>query len=205
MATGFPSHLRFASAVRGPLRPAQFHELAEGGAISPATEAAMSADGPWSRLETWPCHAELFPARPTLTFKNTEFEKVNRDTTPPVDHRELIAWANLEPPANGPKSSGPTRAPKPEPATANEVLDIVREVVRVEQKFAKPMVFPSRRQVSRRFLHYLVLAVIGNGMMAGIALYYSPIDEMSTMILGGWAALFNLGLAVIMLLMVPRY
>jgi hypothetical protein len=193
--------LRLSGEIRGPFRQAQLLELAEGGAITPATEAAATATGPWSPISAWPECTTLFPPRPTLQFKAAEFEAVNRQSIPPVDHRELIAWANLEPPAGAVPAS--SSVVKPEPV--NEVLEIVREVARVDALHAKPMVFPTSRRLSRRFVHYLILAAIGNGLLGCVVLFYWPIDELSAAIFAGWAALFNMGLAAIMLTMVPRY
>lgn len=200
------SHVRIGHVVRGPLHLAQLLELAEGGAITPTTDAAASATGPWSPINTWPEGAQLFPARPTLLFKATEFEHVNRGSSPPVDHRDLIAWANLPPPVGAAKAPGPVilAAPKPEPV--NEVLEIVREVARVDLQHAKPLVFPSRRKMSRRFMHCLIMAAIGNGLLVVFTLGYDGMsDEWSRLIIFGWTGLFNAGLAVIMLSMVPRY
>ena len=205
MSTGSITHVRIGHEVRGPLDPTQLRELAEGGAITPATEAAAAATGPWRPIRDWPEYPTLFPPRPVLLFKAAEFEAVNRGSTPPVDHRDLIAWANLPPPAGAAQGSAlaAPAAPKPEPV--NEVLEIVREVARVDALHAKPMVFPTRPKLSRRFVHYLILAAIGNGLLGCVVLYYSPIDQMSAVIFAGWAVLSNGGLAFIMLTMVPRY
>jgi hypothetical protein len=186
------------------LRPAQLQTLAEGGAITPATEAATSAAGPWSPIKTWPEYAQLFPPRPTLLFKAAEFEAVNRRATPPVDHRDLIAWANLPPPASAVKKPVPATPAAPKPEPVNEVLEIVREVAREEAKHAPPMVFPTRRHQHRRLLYFLTLAAIGSAGVAGLGFYYRPLDEMSVAILCGWAVLYIGGLAMIMLVHLPR-
>jgi len=183
--------------IRGPFRPEQLAQLVEGGAITPATASALAATGPWNPLGGRPECATLFPKRPELRFKPGEFETVNRDSVPPVDHRELIAWANLAPPLGATKVPGAApAAPKPEPV--NEVLEIVREVARVEARFEKPMVFPTRRHQYRHLIQYLILAAIGTAGVASIGLFYRPIDSASVVILGGWAVLYNGGLALIM-------
>jgi hypothetical protein len=205
MDTGAITHVRISGELRGPLRPAQLRELAEGGAITPATEAAAAATGPWRPIRDWPEFTTLFPPRPTLNFKAAEFEAVNRGSAPPVDHRDLIAWANLPPPAGAAPATAPATPSTPKPEPANEVLEIVREVARVDRLHAKPMVFPDRPKLSLRFKHYLILAALGNALLAAIVLFYWPIDELSAAIFAGWAALFNMGLAAIMLTMVPRY
>ena len=205
MNTGSITHVRIGGEVRGPLRPTQLHELVEGGAISPATEASASTTGPWRPIRDWPEYPTLFPPRPTLLFKAAEFDAVNRGSTPPVDHRDLIAWANLPPPVGAAKAAAPAAPAAPKPEPVNEVLEIVREVARVDALHAKPMVFPERPKVSRRFVHYLILAAIGNALFGCVILYYWPIDQLSAVIFGGWAALSNGGLAYIMLAMVPRY
>jgi hypothetical protein len=195
------SHVRIGGEVRGPLRPAQLSELVEGGAITPATEAAAGAAGPWSPIKDWPECATLFPPRPVLTFKAAEFEAVNLRPTPPVDHREMIAWANLPPPAGVAKNPAPA-APKPEPV--NEVLEIVRAVAKEEAKYEKPMVFPTRRHQHRRLIHFLMLAAAGSAVVAGVGFIYRPLDELSMTILCGWTILYIGGLAMIMLVHLPR-
>ena len=199
-------YLRFAGEARGPYQLEQLLELVAGGVVNPTTEAAASAAGPWVRLETLAVGQTLFPPRPELRFKATEFEAVNRGSSPPVDHRDLIAWANLPPPMGAAKALEPVipAAPKPEPV--NEVLEIVREVARVDLQHAKPLVFPSRRKMTRRFKHYLLMAAFGNGLLVAFTLGYDGwSDEWSRLIIMGWTGLFNAGLAVIMLSMVPRY
>ncbi|HWA26308.1 MAG TPA: DUF4339 domain-containing protein [Lacunisphaera sp.] len=205
MDTAGITHVRIGGEAKGPLRPAQLRELAEGGAITPATEAAASADGPWRPIREWPEHLAIFPPRPILQFKAPEFEAVNRGPAPPVDHRELIAWANLPAPAGGKPAASPGSPITPKPEPVNDVLELVREVARVDALHAKPMVFPDRPKLSRRFVHYLILAATGNALLGGTVLHYWPIDELSAAIFGGWAVLFNGGLAFIMLTMVPRY
>lgn len=204
MSTGQITHVRLGGEVRGPLRPAQLLELAEGGAITPATHAAASADGPWRPIQEWPECTTLFPPRPTLQFKAAAFETVNRHSTPPVDHRDLIAWANLPPPGGAAKTSGPAAPAAPKPEPVNEVLEIVREVARIEAKYEKPMVFPTRRHQYRHLIHYLILAAIGTAGVVGIGFYYRPLDPMSMSILSGWAVLYNGGLAMIMQMLGPR-
>lgn len=194
--------LLLGGEIRGPFRSEQLHELVAGGAITPATEAATSATGPWSPLSAWPDCDTLFPQRPEILFKAAEFVAVNSPSTPPVDHRDLIAWANLAPPPGVVKPTAPT-APKPDPV--NEVLEFVREVARVDEKYAKPMVFPTRRHQYRRLLHYLILAAVGCAVVVGIGIYYRPLDAMSVMILSGWAILYVGGLAMIMLMIMPRH
>jgi hypothetical protein len=184
--------------IRGPFQPEQLRQLVEGGAITPATDASYAATGPWRVLSGHPESANLFPQRSEIHFKPAEFETVNRATVPPVDHRELIAWANLPPPPSAflRQDSAAPAIPKPEPV--NEVLEIVREVARVDARYEKPMVFPSRRQQYRHLIHYLILAAIGTGAVASIGFFYRPIDSGSVLILGSWAVLYNGGLAIIM-------
>jgi hypothetical protein len=190
--------LLLGGEIRGPFRPEQLHQLVEGGAITPATEAALAATGPWSPLGGRPEGATLFPKRPELQFKPAEFEAVNRNSVPPVDHRELIAWANLAPPPGAIMAQGSATPSTPKVEPVNEVLEIVREVARVDAQFEKPMVFPTRRHRYRHLLHYLLLAAIGTAGVASIGFFYRPIDSASVVILGGWAVLYNGGLAIIM-------
>jgi hypothetical protein len=184
--------------IRGPFRPEQLHQLVEGGAITPATDAAHAATGPWRALSDWPEGANLFPQRPEIRFKPAEFETVNHDSVPPVDHRELIAWANLAPPPGASRSPGSAAPATPKTEPVNEVRAIVREVARVDAQFEKPMVFPPRRHQHRLLIHYLILAAIGTAVVASIGFIYRPIDTDSVLILGSWAVLYNGGLAIIM-------
>lgn len=202
MNPGGITHVRIGGEVRGPFRLAQLIELAEGGAITPATEAALAADGPWSPVQAWPECAQIFPPRAARGFKATEFTSVNRDSAPPVDHRDVIAWANRPPPP-GVKPAIPT-PPKPEPVS--EVAEMVREVARIDALRAKPEVITPRKNANRRLVHYFILAALGNGVLAGIMFHYDALsDEWSRMIIFGWAGLYNAALAAIMLVMVPRY
>ncbi|HVZ64268.1 MAG TPA: hypothetical protein VG936_06835 [Lacunisphaera sp.] len=196
-------YLRLGRDVRGPFTPTHLHELAAGGAISLETESAEQVDGPWTRLATRPFSDELFPRRPELQFKAAEFEAVNRGSLPPVDHHELIAWANLPPPAAtiGPGTSATPAAPRPEPR--NDVLDIVREVARAEAQHAKPMVIPKKPLIGRRGRLLLAAIAAGNVVVVVTGFLYRPLDPASLQILGGWAILYTIGV-IYLVHMLPR-
>ena len=200
--------VRIGGEIRGPFAPPQLRELAEVAVIMPATEAAETPAGPWTRLEVLPWSAPLFPRRAEMSFKPAAFEKTNRDSAPPVDHRELIALA-YRPPANLPPplpAAGPAGAgtpPKPEPR--NEVEEMVREVARREAELPPP-VLEVKRRGKRRLVHYLVLLVAGNATLAAIPWYYGgPFDEFTTLVILSWFLFYNAGLAYAMFGLVPRY
>ena len=158
--------VRLHGLVRGPVAPAQLRNWAESGVITPATEVAAEAGGPWVQLETLPAAADLFPKRVQFGFKTPAFENANRDSAPPVDHRELIALANQQ------RRVGPPvpRAPEVKPATAweSDVHAMLRLNLAKEKAHGLNELAPMPPRRSRRNRDYLVL-------MTGLALVIFPI------------------------------
>jgi len=203
--------VRIGGALRGPFAPAQLRELAEVAVITPATEAAGTPAGPWTRLEALPWSAPLFPRRAEIGFKPAAFEKANRDSAPPVDHRELIAHANRPPPPGATERAAERQAAAgPDPArkieAPNEVLEMVQGVARREAELAPPPILQIKRRGRRRLVHYLVLLVAGNATLAAIPWYYGgPFDEFTAPVILSWFLFYNAGLAYAMFGLVPRY
>ena len=116
--------LRLKNEVRGPFRKEQLRELAELWVITPATEASESAAGPWQKIQEAAGYADVFPERIQYQFKTKEFARLNLDTTPPVDHRDLIAAANR---GRSTAPGFPPPASPQSPTTVEEVLKLNRK------------------------------------------------------------------------------
>ena len=74
----------------------QMRDLGTVDVITPATEIAMSANGPWVALSTLAIYPEVFPAKPALGFKRAEFDEINHDAAPVFDVDALEAVASRE-------------------------------------------------------------------------------------------------------------
>ena len=114
-----PLFLRLTGEIRGPFGRKRLRELAETGVITPATEAAEQRDGPWQSVGDLPGGAELFPERARLQFKAREFERLNQNATPPVNHRVLVAAAQ--------ERKAPSAATAQRPGDIEEILRLNRE------------------------------------------------------------------------------
>lgn len=197
--------IRLAGAVRGPLALEDLRDLGQAGVVTPETELAASASGPWARLATLPLEAEVFPPRRVLGFKAAEFENVNRASgAAPVDTKETIEHA-LRPAASlrgkevTVKPLGRRGAPDGEPL--NEVQVIVQEVGRKVAEHAGPVALPGAIIPFPRWRWFAVAAGIGSAGMLLIPLCYkSGYDAMTVTILSGWVVLFNALLLGIMML-----
>ena len=153
MPTGPRFFVRLNGEPHGPFATEQLRELADVGVVTPQTEAALDAAGPWTTLCALPESAGIFPDRRQFQFKARVFESVNRSDTPPVDHRELIAAAQRG--GNAPAATRPAAPPPGDP------LQIVRENTRVQLLHEKPVDLtppPNRRQRD-----YLILMTAVNG------------------------------------------
>jgi hypothetical protein len=148
--------LRLNNEVRGPFRKEQLRELAELWVITPATEASESAAGPWKKIQESAGYADVFPERTQYQFKAKEFAKLNVDTTPPVDHRDLIAAAN-----RGSSTAPGFRPPASSqaPATVGEVLKLNREY---ERQAGLDVLKPMPPASKRRRNDYLMVMIGGN-------------------------------------------
>lgn len=198
--------VRIGDEVRGPYGIEQLRQLAEVGVITPATQTAESAAGPWTKLEAMAERAVVFPPRVEIKFKAREFAVENRDAGPPLDHRDLIAAANLPPPATAGAAAARSVAAEAaiKSGPANEVSEMVREVGRRDAEFAPPPPPPKRRGLSRRVKFVAVLAVVGNAILAAIPMAYGAMhDGQSMMIVGSWAVLYNGAMAMLYVSM-PR-
>jgi len=196
--TAWPvSFVRIDNEVRGPLTPDQLRELAEASTITPETEAATDAAGPWMRFCEIPDCIELFPERPQYKFKAALFEQVNRPDAPPVDHQDLIAAANRPPP------SIPGRSPPPA-AAANQVLEILKFNRECEKRAGLDQLSAQPPRSNRRLLDYWILFALGNGFF-GTALWlgWGNASVMVYSISG--VALFTGGLTWVMYGVMDRY
>lgn len=189
--------VRLAGEVRGPFAVAQLAEMAEVGAVTPASEAAETREGPWIALEQVPEREIIFPARRVLEFKPTAFESLNTSEQPPVDLRETIAHANrLESVLEKRRAVSPAyRPPEPPPGPANEVESMVRDVAAREAQFAPPLPPPPKRKLSRHAKFVLALGVVGNAVLIALpSIYQARGDQLSMAIFSGWMVLFNIGI-----------
>jgi hypothetical protein len=154
-------YLRLQGKVLGPFALAQLRELAEGGAITPATEASADAGGPWSPLQTLPMRVLLFAER--SPFQPKEFERANV-AGPPLDHRAVIAAASR------PRAAGPAAATPPRPATgspAHDVFALLRLNLATEKGRGLHELAPRPPKKSRRRRDYfVVLGCIGAAIYA---------------------------------------
>jgi hypothetical protein len=192
--------VQIGAEIRGPYDVEQLRQLAEVEVITPATEAAETATGPWTKLEMRTERAAVFPSRAQMKFKATEFAVKNRDSETPLDHRDMIAAANLPPPATaGAAAERFAAAEADKKSTASdEVGEMVREVARRHADFAPPPPPPKRRRWSRRLKLVAVLAVVGNAVLAAIPVAYGAMhDGQSMMMVGGWAVLYNGAMAML--------
>lgn len=186
--------LRLQGALRGPFTVDQLRELADGGAITPGTEAATDQTGPWAPLETLPQSAGLFRAPQQFQFKVREIEKVNQQAHPPVDHHELIAAANrpLTPPSGTP--------PVPQP---NDVVQILQSVARKQAVHEAPMEI--KRRSNRRLRDYLLLMIPLNAFLITVLVWTGLGNPGMFVSLSAAIGVLNAGLAWLMFSVMDRY
>jgi hypothetical protein len=197
-------YFRVADEVRGPATVEQLRDFASVTVITPETEIAASAAGPWARIATVAIHAEVFPARRVIEFKAAEFESINDESTPAVRVDDLKEAALRPPPSLrgrevivAPGVARPARDGDP----ANEVQAMVLEVGRRVAANTPVVVLPPTPGPFPRWPWFAVPAVLGSaGIMCIPMLYEWRYDEMSVSILIGWTVLFNAMLVGVMVL-----
>jgi hypothetical protein len=150
----------------GPLNSGQVRELVEGGVVTGKTYVATPGASAWVRAEAVPWIAEMLPQRAQFGFKAAIFEKANRESAAPVDHRELIAIANQPRQVGPPVARGPEL--KPADAWENDVVALRRLNLAKENALGLNELPPPPPRRSRRTRDYIVL-------MAGLALVIFPI------------------------------
>jgi hypothetical protein len=183
--------LRLTNEIRGPFGRDRLRELAQTGVITPATEAAESAAGPWLKIEAMEGWTEILPERPQFRFKAKQFLLVNQPAAPPVDHRELIAAAN-------PECRATPAAASPRPL--NEVVDILRQNREREQQAGLDRLKPMPPAKNRRRRDCWILLVGGNLIIfLGINAIAGPI--IAAMLVG----FFTAGITWIMYGVMDRY
>ncbi len=148
--------LRLNNEVRGPFRKEQLRELAELWIITPATEVSESVAGPWTKIQEATGCADVFRERTQYQFKAKEFAKLNLDTTPPVDHRDLIAAANR---GNSTVPGFYPPASAKSPTTVEEVLQLNRKH---ERQTGLDVLKPMPPVINRRRRDYWIVLIGGN-------------------------------------------
>ena len=204
MASPSAYFIRIGGEARGPMRLDQLRDLAIGNAITPETEIAADASGPWAPIAMLEIFVEVFPAKREVGFKPPEFEELNRGEAPPVDANEIIATANQPLDAFRGRefvvTPGAGRAAKPGDPP-NEVQVIVQEVGRKISEHAPPVIMPPAPPPFPRWKWFAIPSVIGSaGILCIPMLYENGYDEMSTSIVIGWTVLFNALLVGVMVL-----
>ncbi|HTX65677.1 MAG TPA: hypothetical protein VMD31_07880 [Opitutaceae bacterium] len=186
------TYVRLAGEVRGPFSFEQLRLLAESGVIAPATVAAARPDGPWVPLGVRPDAAAIFPARREFQFKEAEFERVNAEPEPRLEHREAIAAARRSPARDG----------SPPPAAPNDVLEMVRETGRLSAQYEAPVDLTP--PPNRRRLDYCLGMIAVNGLLAGfIALGRG--NFVVTLYAGSGMVVFSAGFTWLMYGVLRRY
>ena len=186
--------LRLNNEVRGPFGKDQLRELAELWVITPATEVSESSAGPWTRIQEVTGCADVFRERTQYQFKAKEFAKLNLDTTPPVDHRELIAAANRG------KSTAPGFFPpasSKSPTTVEEVLKLNRER---ERQAGLDVLKPMPRAINRRRRDYWIVLIVGN------LVFFFGLNAIGGPVVGGLMAFFfTIGITWVMYGVMDKY
>lgn len=187
--------IRIAGVVRGPLAGEDLRDLAEAGIVTPETEAATGAGGPWAGLATLAIWAEVFPARRVLGFKATEFVEVNRGSVAAaVDVNNEIAHANRPAAALRGREvvvkPSVRRGPR-EGEPLNEVQVIVQDVGRVVAEHT-PLVPLPPAVAFPRWRWFAVPSGIGSvGLLCIPLLYDGRYDSLTVSIISGWVVLWN--------------
>ncbi len=183
--------LRLSNEVRGPFERDRLRELALTGVVTPATEVAESAAGPWIKIQAMAEWADIFPERPQFRFKAKQFEPVNQPAEPPVDHRELIAAAHRE------YRAAPAAA---SPRPLNEVEEILQRNRECEQQAGLDTLTRMPPVKNRRRRDYWILMVGGNLVIfLGLNAIAGPI--IAAMLAGG----FTVGITWVMYGVMDRY
>jgi hypothetical protein len=188
--------VRIAGGVRGPMGVEQMRDLASVDVVTPETEIATDAAGPWVRIATLPIFAEVFPERRALAFKSKQFEEINRDSTPAVDLEETIERSKRIPAALRGREvivKQPGLGVRLESDQPSEVLEMVRDVTRrVAANAPPPPPPPPVKSRFRRWPWFAALSLVGTGGILCIPLFYDrQYDDWSVAILTGWIGLFN--------------
>ena len=199
--------VRIAGQVRGPVSVDQLREMGGIDIITPETEVAPRADGPWVQLATLAICPEVFPARRGIAFKTAKFEEINRGPAPAMNPAEAIEQA-LRPPASfrgrevlvTPQVLRGTRDGEP----PNEVQEMVLAVGRRVAAHAPVVVLPPAAPRFPRWPWFAAVSLLGSTAIMCIPLLYDrKYDAMSTSILGCWSVMFN-GLLLAVMLMDRR-
>jgi hypothetical protein len=190
-----PLYVRVGPETRGPYGTGQLRELAEVGVVTPATEAAVALAGPWTPLGTAADALLVFPPRPVLGFKEREITRLNRDSTPPVELRDLIDPLN-RPPSPGEAAALELARASVRPAALNEVERMVTEVNDKLRLLEPPLPPPPKWRPSSLQLLCALLLVSGNAALSSLRLFYDFADDTSGAILLGWMGLFSAGVVV---------
>lgn len=149
-------YLRLGNEVRGPFGRERLRELARDGVVTPGTEAAESAAGPWMDIQQSTGWADIFPERPQYQFKAKAFVAVNPRGEPLADHRDLIAAAHRE------GDAAPAAPPTAAPRRTNEIEAILQENRARQQQAGLDRLAPLPRAKNRRRRDYWIVIIGGN-------------------------------------------
>jgi hypothetical protein len=194
VATSPAFYFRVAGIRRGPATVEQLRDLAGVYVITPETEITANAGEPWVAIKLTPIYLAVFPPRPVIEFKASEFESLN-PASAPVITVDGIKEAALKSPSSlrgrevlvSPKVVRPARDGDP----ANDVQAMVLEVGRRVAASTPEVVLPPPPR-SFRWVWFAVPSVLGTtGILCIPLLYDGKVDAISFSILGGWVVLFN--------------
>jgi hypothetical protein len=202
-----PYFVRIAGQVRGPIGVEQLREMGTIDVVTPETEIASSAEGPWVRLATLAICPEVFPARRAIAFKAAQFEAISLGAAPPMDPQQAIEQALHSPAAlRGRELFVPPHLARRQLDSdpLNDVQEMVLEVGRRVAANAPEVVLPLPPSRLPRWPWFAALSVVGSiAIMCIPFLYDRKYDVMSTSILGCWTVMFN-GLLIAVLLIDRR-
>jgi len=185
--------LRLGNEVRGPFGRERLRELAASNVVTPATEAAETAGGPWIRLQELPEWTDIFPTRAHYRFKARQFVPVNRSDAPPVDHREMIGAAQRN--DGVAPAAGPATPPPP-----NEIETILQQNRARQQQAGLDRLRAMPRAKYRRLRDYLIV-VIGGNLVIFLSLNAFAGPAIGVML----AAFFTAGITWVMYGVMDRY
>lgn len=183
--------LRLSNEVRGPFGRDRLRELALTGVVTPATEAAENAAGPWIKIEAMAGWEDIFPERPQFRFKAKQFDSVNQPAETPVDHRELIAAAN-----RAYRAAPAAASPRP----LNEVEEILQRNREREQQAGLDTLKRLPPVENRRRRDYWILMVGGN-----LVIFFGLNAIAGPIIAAMLAGLFTVAITWVMYGVMDRY
>jgi hypothetical protein len=187
--------LRMPDGLRGPFGLDTLRELAADGVISPETIVGDSEEGPWIALGRYEIADELFKARRVFGFKDSEFVRANTQDSQPVDHNDLIWFANQRLPAQKQEEPQAERPP-------NDVQELVRSTTAANAAREPPMVFVKRQDRRRRDFIYLI--AVGDGVGA-VLLFVVRNEPLPMVLVAGCMGIYTTVVTWILFGVMDRY